>query len=94
MFRTILSVNSDYFLKQRLPLYLCNGKELCFLCGTDRIFKYSLDELRPQRVKLLSEFYSSDLFTYTSHSEISHWGRFTNICVHAINSVNNVRNNP
>jgi hypothetical protein len=27
--------NRDYFLKQRQPVDLCNGEELCFLCGTD-----------------------------------------------------------
>jgi hypothetical protein len=34
-FLMILSVNSDYFLKQRFPVDLCNGEVLCFLCGTD-----------------------------------------------------------
>jgi hypothetical protein len=31
----ILTVNSDYFLKQRQPTDLCNGEVWCFLCGTD-----------------------------------------------------------
>jgi hypothetical protein len=31
----ILSVNSDYFLKQHQLVDLCNGEALCFLCGTD-----------------------------------------------------------
>jgi hypothetical protein len=26
----ILTVNGDYFLKQRQPVDLCNGEELCF----------------------------------------------------------------
>jgi hypothetical protein len=50
----ILTVNSDYFLKQHWPNYLCNGEELCFLCGTDWIFKYRWDELRLQRVNYIS----------------------------------------
>jgi hypothetical protein len=29
----ILTVNSDYFLKQRSPVDLCNGEVLRFLCG-------------------------------------------------------------
>jgi hypothetical protein len=44
----ILSASSDYFLKHRQPVDLCNGEVLCFLCGTDWIIKYSLDELRLQ----------------------------------------------
>jgi hypothetical protein len=47
-----LKVNNDYFLRQRLPVDLCNGEELCFLCGTDWILKYYLDELRLQRVNV------------------------------------------
>jgi hypothetical protein len=39
LFRTILTVNSNYFLKQRYPVDLCNGEELCFLCGTNWILK-------------------------------------------------------
>jgi hypothetical protein len=35
VFRMILTVNSDYFLKQRQLADLCNGEVLCFLCGTD-----------------------------------------------------------
>jgi hypothetical protein len=31
----ISSVNTDYFLKQRYPVDLCNSEVLCFLCGTD-----------------------------------------------------------
>jgi hypothetical protein len=46
VFRIILGVNSDYFLKHRQPADLCNGEELCFLCGTDWIIKCYLDELR------------------------------------------------
>jgi NADH:ubiquinone oxidoreductase subunit E len=46
----ILTVNSDYFLKpvNRQPVDLCNSEVLCFLCGTDWIIKYYLDELRLQ----------------------------------------------
>jgi hypothetical protein len=42
----ILAVNKGYFLKQYQPVDLCNGEVLCFLCGTDWILKYYLDELR------------------------------------------------
>jgi hypothetical protein len=52
-FHMILSVNSDYFLKQHQLTVLCNGYGLCFLCGTYWIFKYYLDELRLQRVNLI-----------------------------------------
>jgi hypothetical protein len=45
VFHMILRINSDYFLKQRQPVDLCNGEVLCFLCGTDWILKYYLDEL-------------------------------------------------
>jgi hypothetical protein len=45
----IFNVNSDYFLEQHKPADLCNGEELCFLCGTDWILKYYLDELWLQR---------------------------------------------
>jgi hypothetical protein len=31
----IVRRNSDYFLKQRLPVDICNGEAFCFLCGTD-----------------------------------------------------------
>jgi hypothetical protein len=51
-FHMILRVNSEYFLKQRQPVDLCNGEVWCFLCGTDWILKYYLDELRLQRVNL------------------------------------------
>jgi hypothetical protein len=51
----ILTVNSDYFLKQRQPVDLCNGEVLCFLCGTDRILIYYLDELRLQRVEQVDD---------------------------------------
>jgi hypothetical protein len=30
-FRMIVTVNSDYFLKQRLPVDLCNGEVRCSL---------------------------------------------------------------
>jgi hypothetical protein len=49
-FRMILTVNCDYLLEQREPVDLCDGEVLCFLCGTDWILKYYLDELRLQRV--------------------------------------------
>jgi hypothetical protein len=39
-----------YFSKQHQPIYVCNGEVLCFLCGTDWIFKYYSDELRLQKV--------------------------------------------
>jgi hypothetical protein len=48
----ILTVNSYYFLKQLQPIDLCNGEVLCFVCGTDWIIKYYLDELRLQKVKM------------------------------------------
>jgi hypothetical protein len=49
---TILTVNSDYFLKQRQPVDLYNGEVRCFLCGTDWILVYYLDELQLQESKL------------------------------------------
>jgi hypothetical protein len=39
LFRMILTVNSDYFLKQRYPVDLCNGEVRCLLRGTDWILK-------------------------------------------------------
>jgi hypothetical protein len=48
----VLTINSDYFLKQRQPVDLCDGEVLCFLCGTDWILKYYLDEIRLQRVNV------------------------------------------
>jgi hypothetical protein len=48
-----LTVNSDYVLKQRYPVDLCNGEELCFLCGTDWIRIYRADEIRFQRVSAI-----------------------------------------
>jgi hypothetical protein len=48
----ILTVNGGYFLKQHQSVDLCNGEVLCFLCGTEWIIKYYLDEPRLQRVKL------------------------------------------
>jgi hypothetical protein len=50
VFRMILWINIDYFHKQHQPVDLCNGGVLCFLCGTDWIVKYYLDELRLQRI--------------------------------------------
>jgi hypothetical protein len=47
MFRKILTVNSDYFLKQRYRIDLCNGEVRCLLRGTDWILKYYLDDLGP-----------------------------------------------
>jgi hypothetical protein len=44
-FRMILRVNCQCYFKRHQPLDLCNGKVWCFLCGTDWIFKYYLDEL-------------------------------------------------
>jgi hypothetical protein len=45
VFRMILSVISDYFLKQRQPVDLCNGEVFCFPWGTDLIIKFYLDAL-------------------------------------------------
>jgi hypothetical protein len=53
----ILNVNSDHFLKLRQPFDLCDGEVLCFLCGTDWILRYYLDELRLQRVNSLFLLY-------------------------------------
>jgi hypothetical protein len=47
----ILSVNRDYFLKHHQSLDLCNGEVLCFLCGTEWIIKYYLDQLWLQGVE-------------------------------------------
>jgi hypothetical protein len=55
----ILSVNSDYFLKERKPVDLRNGEELCFLRGT-YVLKCYLDEFRLQRVNFSD---GSDLIT-------------------------------
>jgi hypothetical protein len=46
----ILTVNSDYFRKQREEADICNGEVLCFVWDTDRILKY-LDDLRLQIVE-------------------------------------------
>jgi hypothetical protein len=46
----VLTVNSDYFLKQHQPVDLCNGEVCCSLWGTDWNLKYYLDELRLQSV--------------------------------------------
>jgi hypothetical protein len=51
-FCVILTVNSDYFLKQHQSADLCNGDVCCSLWGTDWIIKYYLDQLRIQMVKL------------------------------------------
>jgi hypothetical protein len=45
----ILAVNSDYFLKQRQQVDLCNGEVLYFLCGTD--------ELRLQKANTRQEYF-------------------------------------
>jgi hypothetical protein len=50
----IISQSTDYFLKQRQSVDLCNGKVWCSLLGTDWILKYYLDELRLQRVDVVS----------------------------------------
>jgi hypothetical protein len=44
VFRMILSVNSDYFPNSVNQLIAVMVK-CCFLCGTDLISKYYLDEL-------------------------------------------------
>jgi hypothetical protein len=50
VFRMIATINSDYFLKQDLPIDCCCGDELYFPYGTDWIFKYYFDDLRLQTV--------------------------------------------
>jgi hypothetical protein len=52
VFRMILSINNDYFLKQHQPVDLWNGEVLCFLSGTDWILKYYFEELLLQRVNI------------------------------------------
>jgi hypothetical protein len=52
LFRMILKLNSDYFLKQRQPVNESNRDERCFLCGKDRILKYFDSKLCLQRVKI------------------------------------------
>jgi hypothetical protein len=54
----ILTVNRDYFRKQRYPADLFNGEVWGFLCGTDWNFKYYLDKLRLQKVKMYFFFIS------------------------------------
>jgi hypothetical protein len=61
----ILTVNIDYFLKQRQPADLCNGEVWCFLCGTDWI-KYYLDEFRLQAVNYISVLKNSKIKTEDS----------------------------
>jgi hypothetical protein len=51
VFRMILKINSGCFLKQRQPVDLRNGEVWYFLCGTDWIIKYHIDELRLRRAK-------------------------------------------
>jgi hypothetical protein len=51
-FCMIFIVNTYYFLKRRQQVDLCNGEVWCFLCSTDLMLKYHLDELRLQRVKV------------------------------------------
>jgi hypothetical protein len=53
-FRVILSVNRDYFHKQRQQIDLFCGEVWCFICGTNWILKYYLDELRPCSTSLLA----------------------------------------
>jgi hypothetical protein len=47
----ILTLNSDYFLKQHQPVDLCNGEVLRSFWGTDWILKCYLDELRASEGK-------------------------------------------
>jgi hypothetical protein len=47
----ILTVNMYYFLKQHQQVEISNGEVWCFICGTDWILEYYLDELRLQRVE-------------------------------------------
>jgi hypothetical protein len=73
----ILRINSDYFFKQRQPVDLCNGEVLCFLCGTDWILKYYLDELRLQKVNFKSvDMYLTNAELFQAHN-ISFWFSFT-----------------
>jgi hypothetical protein len=65
VFRMIVRINSDYFLKQRKPVDPCGGEELCFLCGTGWILKYYLDDFRLQKVDSIapiSNFRTSAMF--------------------------------
>lgn len=52
-FRMILTVISDYILKQNWLVDPCFGKVLCFFCGTDIIVKYYLHQLYFQSRNLL-----------------------------------------
>jgi hypothetical protein len=65
----ILNVNRDYFIKQRQPVDLSNGEELCFLRGTDWILKCYLDELRLQRVNWFVDKLYSDRSWRCSHHQ-------------------------
>jgi hypothetical protein len=41
----IMTINSGYFSKQQKPTDLFSRDALCFLWGTDLVFKYYLHEL-------------------------------------------------
>jgi hypothetical protein len=56
VFHINLRINSDYFHKQRQPVYLCKGELLCFLCGRNWIlmnFGYQDASLPPPEIKFL-----------------------------------------
>jgi hypothetical protein len=53
----IPNVNSDYFLKQRQPIDLCNGEVLCFLYDTELIIKYFHELLRLKMIKMYLHFH-------------------------------------
>jgi hypothetical protein len=52
MFRMILTINSDYFLKQDYPSGLCSGEVMCFLWGTDWTVTYYLEGLHVWTMKM------------------------------------------
>jgi hypothetical protein len=59
VFRMILSINNDYFLKQSWRADLCHGEVLCFVWGKNWIFKYYVVEFRLLRVKQVSIMFIS-----------------------------------
>jgi hypothetical protein len=53
---------------------LVNGKELCFLCGTDWTLKYYLDEFRIQRIKPIYDTYVISLTHVWSADHLGWFG--------------------
>jgi hypothetical protein len=47
----IVIIRTQHDAQVCIKVDLCNGEVKCFLCGTDRILKYFLDEFLLQRVK-------------------------------------------